>query len=142
MKKIINNKLYSTETAKKLGEWDNGGGWRDFHHIEEALYRKKTGEFFLFGEGGAASKYAKAEGQNSWTGSSRIMPMTFEEARNWAEEHLSADEYEAIFGEVVEDDSKVLISAYIRKDVAEKLKRLAGEAGISQSEMIQRLIEG
>ena len=141
MKKIIDGKVYDTDTAKKLGEWDNGGGWSDFHHIEETLYRKKTGEYFLFGEGGAASKYAKAEGQNSWTPGSRIMPMTFAEARKWAEENLDADEYEDFFGEVQEDDSKVLVSVYIRKDAAEKLKRLAGESGMSQSELIQKFIE-
>jgi len=69
------------------------------------------------------------------------MPLTFGEAREWAEKFLDADEYEEIFGEVEEDDSKVLISAYIRKDAAEKLKRQAAEAGMSQSEYIQNLIK-
>lgn len=141
MKKIIGGKVYDTETAKCLGDWSNGGSWRDFGHVVETLYKKKTGEFFLHGEGGAASKYAVPEGMNSWTGGERIMPMTFDEAREWAEEKLTADEYEEIFGEVQEDDSKTLISAYIRKDTAEKLKRLAAENGMGQSEMLQKLIE-
>lgn len=141
MKKIICGKVYDTNTAKVLGDWSNGGSWRDFGHVVETLYKKKTGEFFLHGEGGAASKYAVSEGPNSWTGGERIMPMTFEEAREWAEEKLTADEYEGIFGKVEEDDSKTLISAYIRKDTAEKLKRIASETGCSQSELLQRLID-
>ena len=63
MKKIINGKKYDTDTAQELASWDNGGGWRDFHHCEETLYRKKTGEFFLFGEGGPMTKYAVSTGQ-------------------------------------------------------------------------------
>ena len=30
MRKIINNKVYDTETAKKRGEWSNGRSYRDF----------------------------------------------------------------------------------------------------------------
>ena len=140
MKKIIDGRMYNTETAKCVGEWSNAGTWRDFNHMEEALYRKKNGEFFLFGEGGPNTKYAKSAGLNSWTGGERIMPLTFKEAREWAEKCLDADEYEAIFGEVEEDDSKILISLNIRKDAADKLKRMAAEHGKSQSEIVQELI--
>lgn len=140
MKKIIDGRMYNTETAKEVGAWSNAGTWSDFHHVEETLYRKKNGEFFLYGEGGAASKYAKPEGQNSWSGGERIMPMTFEEARAWAEKRLDADDYEAIFGEVPEDDEKILISMYVRRDTAERLKRLAAEEGKSQGEILQDLM--
>jgi hypothetical protein len=75
----------------------------NFSQFSETLYRKKTGEFFLYGEGGPMTKYAVAEGSNSWRGGSRIMPLSFHEAREWAEEHLSGEEYEAIFGKVVEE---------------------------------------
>ena len=64
MKKIIGGngkpwRRYDTETAKAVGSRDNGLSYRDFNHVEETLYRKKTGEFFLHGEGGPMTKYAK-----------------------------------------------------------------------------------
>ena len=45
MKKIINNKLYNTQTATMLASYDNHCLPNDFHYVEETLYRKKTGEF-------------------------------------------------------------------------------------------------
>lgn len=102
MKKIIDGKKYDTETAKRLGFYSNYGSWRDFNHFEETLYQKKTGEFFLFGEGGPLTRYAESCGDNSFSGGSRIIPLTEEKAKAWVEKNLSADEYEALFGEVEE----------------------------------------
>ena len=50
-KKIINNRMYNTETAKQLGYWSNGYTPSDFYFAEETLYQKKTGEYFLVGHG-------------------------------------------------------------------------------------------
>ena len=63
MNKRINGKRYDTETAKEVGcvSW---GAVGDFRHSSETLYRKSTGEFFLYGEGGPLSEYAVATGQN------------------------------------------------------------------------------
>ena len=58
MKKIINGRLYDTDTAILIGYWDNGYGAGDFHKCYEELYRKKNGEFFLYGSGGAMTVYA------------------------------------------------------------------------------------
>lgn len=102
MKKIINGKKYNTETAKKMGCWSNDYSHRSFNFCEESLYRKKTGEYFLYGIGGPMSRYSQPCGQNTWSGGSKIIPMTAAEAMEWVEEHLTADEYEEIFGEVEE----------------------------------------
>lgn len=102
MKKIINGKKYDTDTAKELASDGNGLGYRDFRNVHEALYIKRTGEYFLYGCGGAMSKYAHAIDDNSWSGGEKIVPLTEAEAREWAETHIDADEYEAIFGEVEE----------------------------------------
>lgn len=142
MKKIINGKVYDTDTAKELGSWANGGTWRDFSHMEETLYRKKTGEFFLHGEGGPMSRYAEAHGQNSWSGGSRIMPMSFAEAKAWAEEKLDADDFEAIFGAVAEDESRVQVCYSLSAATVETIKRKAAELGISASAYIDRLVGG
>lgn len=98
MKKIINGKMYNTETAKVLGEYDNGYVCGDFNYFSETLYRKKTGEYFLFGAGGALSGYASHCGNRSGYGK-EIIPMSEAKAKKWAEEYLDADEYIAVFGE-------------------------------------------
>ena len=101
MKKIINGKKYDTDTAKILGSagYSHPG---DFNYWYEALYRKKTGEFFLHGVGGAMSKYVRSTGLNEWTGGEEIHLLSPEEARKWIEKNLDAEEYERILGEVEE----------------------------------------
>jgi hypothetical protein len=140
MKKIINGKLYDTSTAKEIGSYWNGLGDRDFNHISETLYRKKTGEFFLYGEGGPMTKYAESIGQNEWSGGEEIIPLTVESARQWAEDSLSANEYEKIFGPAAEDDSKQLISANIKADTYAKLKSMSAETGKPMSTIIDELV--
>ncbi len=101
MKKIINGKKYDTNTARFIGY----AGYSypgDLSFWLERLYRKKTGEFFLHGVGGAMSKYAHRAGLNEWSGGEEIIPLSPEEARKWAEEHLNADEYELAFGKIEE----------------------------------------
>lgn len=102
MKKIINGKMYNTETAEEYGDDWNGCPTNDFNYSCTTLYKKKTGEFFLHGEGGALSKYSESCGNNSWTGGSKIIPITVDEAKEWTEEHLEADVYIELFGEVEE----------------------------------------
>ena len=138
MKQIIKNKLYDTDTAKEIGmDYGGGQGPRDFRYWEERLFRKKTGEYFLYGEGGPLTQYARWLDGNNRTGGEKIMPMTYEAARLWAEEHLSADEYMAEFGPVDEgDDSIADIHALIPAGIAETIRRKARESGKSISDVI------
>lgn len=101
MKKVITGKMYDTDTAKAVGMFSRGNRY-DFHFVSETLYKKKTGEFFLYGEGGAMSKYAVTIDCNSWCGGERITPITEDDAKEWAEINLDGDEYESIFGTVEE----------------------------------------
>lgn len=101
MKSIINGKKYDTKTAKELAFYTYLCP-NDFRYLQETLYQKRTGEFFLYGEGGPASKYAVVLGQNERCGGEKIIPLTVDEAKRWAEEHIDGDEYEEIFGEVEE----------------------------------------
>lgn len=102
MKKIINGRKYDTETAKYLGGWCNGLSCSDFSYCSEDLYRKKNGEFFLYGDGGAQSRYSKMYEDGSIGGGYGIIPLTLERAKRWAESKLTCDKYEEIFGEVDE----------------------------------------
>jgi len=101
MKQIINGKMYNTSTAQEICENSDGNGRGDFNFFEERLYKKKTGEFFLAGEGGPASKYRRASG-NGYSGGSKIITLSEEGARAWLESAADSDLYEATFGEVAE----------------------------------------
>lgn len=101
MKKIINGKVYNTETATELGSYWNGYPHGDFAYASETLYIKKTGEYFLYCEGGPLSEYAEYVGRDRCFGS-YIYPYSKATAKEWAAEKLSAEEYEKIFGEVEE----------------------------------------
>ena len=101
MKKIINGKMYNTDTAECIGA-DAFSTPRDFKYWREKLYRKHSGELFLYGIGGALTKYGRRVGENGYCGGEDITPLTEDAAKTWAEEHLDADRYEAIFGAVPE----------------------------------------
>lgn len=102
MKKIINGKKYDTETAREVGSRSNGLSYKDFSWVEEALYQKKTGEFFLHGEGGPATRYAYISASGGMSIGESIIPLTEDEAKKWGEKYMDVDQYEAIFGEVEE----------------------------------------
>ena len=98
MKKIIAGRMYNTDTATCLGVCAHGMPMT-FGYYEEGLYQKKSGEYYLVGEGGPMSPYAVRIDANNWSGGSRITPLTEAEARKWAEHNLDADAYIAIYGE-------------------------------------------
>ena len=102
MKKIINGRMYDTETAKNVQEWDNGIYGNDFRACEETLYKKKNGEYFIYGSGGALSKYSISCGNNGSSGSSDIIPLLKDEAKIWMETNGDTDSYIKEFGEVPE----------------------------------------
>lgn len=134
MKKIINGRRYDTSTAKLLGV-ASYGYCTDFAYWREELYVKRTGEYFLYGQGGPMSKYSQSAGENQWTGGQKIVPLTLKEAQRWAEKYLSADEYEAIFGVV--DEGKVQVSTWIDKGIKEEIDKLRDEQGLTIADIIK-----
>lgn len=141
MKKIIKNRVYDSDTAKLVGHWNLDESVTDFSWYEEDLYRKKTGEYFIFGSGNAASKYAE-HSCGSWEGGAAIIPLTFEQARDWAEEHLDADEYIAEFGDPGEGDEDVQILVKISSKAKSILDELRSREGITLSQAVERFIIG
>lgn len=99
MKKIINGKLYNTETATLIAEYSNGLGSRDFKNISEGLYRTKSGAFFLAGEGGAMTKYARKCDSSYVCGGEDIIPVNEFEVKEWLENYADPEIYIATFGE-------------------------------------------
>lgn len=140
MKKYINGKVYNTLTAKKCGEYDRG--YRSsYEWYHEELYLKKTGEFFLWGEGHAASKYCTYCQNGGSDPGENIFPITYDAAREWAEKHLEPDKYDEIFGEITADSENKIVAISISKSAHEKIKRNAQLKGISVSKYIEQLIE-
>ena len=140
MKRIINGRKYDTSTAEEVGE--SSHSYRsEYDYYEETLYRKRTGEYFLYGYGHGDSKYAKQVCGDFGPGSD-IIPLSYEQARAWAERELSADEYESAFGEVTEDggESDVVISVRVSPATRERLRRMAAETGRSQGAVLDELI--
>ncbi len=135
MKQIINNKKYDTETAREVGS-NSYSQPRDFNWWSETLYCKRTGEYFLYGEGGPRSRYAEHVEQNCWRGGDKIIPLTYEEARKWAEENLNTDEYEEEFGDVAEDDSTETLTISMPAELIARVRREAQKSGISVSKFI------
>lgn len=134
MKKIINGKRYDTQTAKPVGytSYSTPG---DLSYWSEDLYRKRTGEYFIHGQGGPMSKYSERIRENEWGYGHEIRPLSLEEAQEWAEKHLDAEEYEKIFGEV--EEGKVQVSTWIEKSVKEKMDKLSNEKGFTIADIIK-----
>ncbi|MGO5336765.1 hypothetical protein ACTQZS_08135 [Bilifractor sp. LCP19S3_H10] len=142
MIKIIKGRRYDTEKAKAVAHDERCSG--SFSDWSETLYRKQTGEYFLYGEGGPMTKYAQATGDNSWSGGEQIIPLSFESAQEWAEEHLDGEEYEKLFGIVEEDNPGTKSSITIRLTDAAiaKLSDLAAAGETTKSNVIEKLILG
>ena len=134
MKRIINGRRYDTETAKLLGQASYSNS-TDFAYWSEELYVKRTGEYFLYGEGGPMSKYSQQVGQNEWTGGQEIIPLSLKEAKKWTEKYLDADEYEKIFGKV--EEGKVQVSTWIEKSIKAEIDNLREKKNLTIADIIK-----
>lgn len=103
MKAIIQGKRYDTDIAIEIGSASNNLSTRDFSHWSATLYRTPiANRFFLAGEGGPMSRWARPSG-NMRTGGEGIIALDREEALAWAEQHLDAETVEAHFSDDIED---------------------------------------
>ncbi len=82
MRTVINHKVYDTATAKLVGACDCSGDSPSAAHVE-ALFRKRTGEHFLFARTAA--------------GYENISPCSYDDACSWASAHLCGRAFEDAF---------------------------------------------
>lgn len=138
MYKVINGKKYNTDTAKKLGRWTNGK-YGDFDYFAETLCVDKSGKYFIHGEGGARTHYASQHG-GIFTEGEAIVPIGETVAREWAEEHLTCEEYEAAFGLVDEYGREVntIITAHIPLTLRKELDAYCSKTGAPISDVVAR----
>jgi hypothetical protein len=140
MNKVIRGKRYNTETAKLVGTWEaNEPESSDFWEKEE-LYQKRSGEFFLIGQGGAQTQYARFSMGGESKPGIELRPIEPEEASDWAEEHLTADEYEALFGPVAEDGSRGRITLTLLNSTIDTVRREAQRRKMNFNEYLEKLI--
>ncbi|MDN0055556.1 hypothetical protein [Collinsella ihumii] len=143
MKKVIKGRLYDTATATEVAELTEGG-LRDVRRVEETLYRKRTGEYFLHCWGGPASRYAERLETNCWGPGAVITPLTYEQARDWAEGTMDADEWQREFG-AAEDgpgNGQVDIHLVLSDEARRRLEHECKRTGETRSSVVERLLLG
>lgn len=109
MRKILKNLVYDTETANLVGCSTNAPK-------SEKLYRKKTGEYFLYVKSGAIEKYNAPLRHTDPKTREAILPLEDKDAQAWAKENLTDENYRAEFVEIVKDPEPTVIHATIRTD--------------------------
>lgn len=129
MKQIIKNKVYDTSTAREMGTYKNLEASGTSEYYEETLYRKKTGEYFIYAYGGPESKYRKITGYSNWTSQGLIMPLTYDEAQKWAKIALTEEQYEGIFGITDEGTETEALTVRLPKALVIQLKRRTDKTG-------------
>ena len=136
----MNGKLYDTDTAKELVSADNGYPVNDFSYAKETLYLKRTGEYFLHGEGHGNSRYGEWHGNTGGWGE-KIMPFTLDEAKEWSENNLDGDEYIEIFGNPEGlSDTKATLNLTVTENFKARMNKLKEETSRSISELIEDIV--
>ena len=103
MKRIIEGKIYNTETAECLCNVGNNLVSSDFRHDHSKLFVTKKGAFFVAGGGGPLSRWSVSVGNNGTSGSSGIYLVTRDEARVMLESDDKGEELFARLGFDVEN---------------------------------------
>ena len=102
MKRIIDGKVYNTDTATEVAHFWNGLGGSDFRNVRESLYVTKKGNWFLCGSGGPMSKYAVSNGNTTSEGSD-ILPISKADAMRWLESYDETEAIEKYFQDNIEE---------------------------------------
>lgn len=93
MKKVIEGKVYNTETATLIGELCCSSYPGDFRYHKTGLYQSPKGTYFLAGSGGPKSMWSQSEGNSGYSGGSGLVTIPADEARSHAED-MDLDEEE------------------------------------------------
>lgn len=108
---VINNKRYNTNAAELMAEAN-----------DELLYRKRTGEYFLFNF------------ENN-----QILPLSYDDAVYWGKTNLSQSKVDDIFFKP-EIENKKNITISLSGAAIKMLNTLAAKERISKSQVVENLI--
>lgn len=143
MRKIKKSKLYDTDSAVCLGTFENGKDDNP-RWYKEGLYRKKTGEFFLAGEGNWDSKYAIRDGRSTVTPEGRgwdVFPLERDDVIEWSNEHgieLPDGLFDEGYGK--KERAGTMASFIIGKEAKARLDAASERLGVPRAKLIERLI--
>jgi hypothetical protein len=100
MRKIINSRLYDTDTAAKVCDISGVGGLSvtDFKWNDTWLYLSPKGTFFVAGKGNGESRWAMRVGDMR-CGGDGLAVVTPEAARRLFEEYGDPEKFAGFFGE-------------------------------------------
>ena len=93
MRRVVKGRVIDTERMTKLAEV-KFGNLTDYNYVRESLfYDPDSKSFYLYGRGGAASRYAEPVGINQWSEGEKLLRLTKGLALLWLEENqISIDE--------------------------------------------------
>jgi hypothetical protein len=84
MKKLIDGKLYDTESAERVALWRNVLDRTNFRYCREELYLSSGGRWFIYGTGGPKSKYSERTAGGR-SGGEDIRAVSEDEAFQWCQ---------------------------------------------------------
>jgi len=100
MNKILDGVRYNTEAAIEIGSASQSYKG-DCRYWKATLYvTPRSKRFFIAGTGGPMSRFAQSAGVNQWSGGSDLIPMSKEDALEWAEDFLTIGEIEKHFSDI------------------------------------------
>ncbi|MDU5912814.1 MAG: hypothetical protein E6Z21_00820 [Anaerococcus vaginalis] len=158
MKKIINGRRYDTSTATLIDYYminnigfdkvDKGdvesfkkyiSQKKLFDQRLENLYRKKTGEFFLYSLNGPMSELAgrKLYGKRNYE---NIVPLSIDEVKEWMEDCSDAETYESVF-EIEEEEGNIAFSLLIPENLYNKIKEKSEKTEKTMKDIIVEALE-
>lgn len=141
MKKIIGNKVFDTDTAQLIKRADHDNITSGEGKCKQSLYRKRTGDYFLYVSGARTDTFHNLHLDAQTHDRERhIYPLTYEQAKLWAEKEMTADEWLEVF-EPVEDDSLCALNLTLSASAVSKFRLAAQRQQISQRELMERLID-
>jgi hypothetical protein len=93
MRVVINGKRYDTSSAILIGEAGYCGPKADLEWWEAGLYKTPRAErYFIAGAGNAMTRWGQRTDNKGRIGGFGIFPMQREEALEWAERYLTAEQ--------------------------------------------------
>ena len=99
MRKIIDGRVYDTDTARLVCPIHCSYSQGDFNYEDTDLYKTGRGQYFLAGTGGPMTRWAQPEGSSGRRGGNGIMLIEILEAREIVEQNGTDEQWIAEFGE-------------------------------------------
>lgn len=124
MRTHINNKVYDTSTAKKVLLVANEYTKSDLRYQELGIYKKSTGEYFLY-------QYTCERGI--------ITPLSYQKAKEFVSLYGTPEEYEKEFS-IPDSQGVTSVRFDLPLDVKRKLDMVASSRGVSKTQCLIDII--